>query len=170
MTATPELGRIAVRHDLRPGDLGSVAALHGCEYAAEWGLDASFEAHVARGLAEFGERLVADPEAGRLWLAEDGGEIVGSIAVTRTDEARAHLRWFVLRRAHRGKGLGHLLLDGALAYARERGFGTVELETFSELRAAAHLYLEAGFELRDSQPMLRWGREIELRHYSLALD
>jgi hypothetical protein len=45
----------------------------------------------------------------------------------------------------------------------------MELVTFSELLAAAHLYGQAGFELRHSEPMGRWGREIELRRYELTL-
>ena len=41
--------------------------------------------------------------------------------------------------------------------------------TFSELRAAAHLYDEAGFELLSATPQPLWGRELELRHYELTL-
>jgi hypothetical protein len=40
---------VAVRWHLEPGDLGTVIRLHGRE-AAEHGLDASFEAEVARGV------------------------------------------------------------------------------------------------------------------------
>jgi GNAT superfamily N-acetyltransferase len=163
------LDRPAIRHDLRPGDLGLVVALHGREYAEGWGLDATFETHVARQVAEYGEELAIDPEAGRLWIADQGDTMIGSIAVTRDSPTDCHLRWFCLARHARGQGLGRRMLDGALAYARERGFTTMALETFSELHAAAHLYREAGFVMLDEQPIPRWGRTIELRHYELKL-
>ena len=49
-------GQATVRHDLRPGDLGRVAELHGTLYATEYGLTTIFEAYVAESLAEFGKR------------------------------------------------------------------------------------------------------------------
>jgi GNAT superfamily N-acetyltransferase len=169
MTISSPVDRITIRHDLRPGDIGGVAAMHGVEYGEQYGLDHTFEAHVAHQLADFGHALAADPNAGRLWVAEEDGKLVGSIAVTHETGTHARLRWFVIRRPARGQGLGHRLLDGALAYARERGFIVIDLETFSELRAAAHLYTDAGFAQLDATPMVRWGREIELRHYELTL-
>jgi GNAT superfamily N-acetyltransferase len=170
MTLHPTLSEIAIRYDLRPGDIGTVAALHGMEYATEYRLSPVFEADAARGLADLAEAISADPAAGRMWLVEeDGGVLIGSIAVSRESAPLARLRYFLLSRAARGRGLGHRLLGVALDYARERGFETMELVTFSELLAAAHLYGQAGFELRHSEPMGRWGREIELRRYELTL-
>ncbi|MCC7291800.1 MAG: GNAT family N-acetyltransferase [Phycisphaerales bacterium] len=69
---------ITVRHDLRPGDLGSVVRLHGTLYASEYGFDPSFEAYVAGPMAEFVKR--ASPRD-RLWVAERGEEPVGCIAI-----------------------------------------------------------------------------------------
>jgi GNAT superfamily N-acetyltransferase len=170
MTIASSPLKTTIRHDVRPGDLGEVTAMQGIEYAEQYGMDLTFEADVARGMAVFGRALADDPESGRMWIAEDGGQMVGSIAVTRETDSLARLRWFLVRRTARGQGLGRRLLDEAMAYTRERGFERVELETFSELRTAAQMYLDAGFELLDAQPMARWGREIELRHYELRLD
>jgi len=163
------LEKPAIRHDLRPGDMGLVIALHGREYAEGWGLDRTFETHVSRQMAEYGERFAVDPDEGRLWIAEQGDTMIGSIAVTRDSPTHCHLRWFCLARHARGQGLGRRMLDGALAYAREHGYTTMTLETFSDLHAAAHLYREAGFVMLDEQPVPRWGRVIELRHYELKL-
>src|SRR6266571_3486111 len=44
---------IKIRNDLRPGDLGYVAHLHGLLYGAEYGYGISFEMYVAEGLYEF---------------------------------------------------------------------------------------------------------------------
>jgi hypothetical protein len=59
---------IAIRSQLEPGDLGTVVRLHGRE-GAEHGLDASFEAEVARGVADLAISWTRSPDAGRIWLA-----------------------------------------------------------------------------------------------------
>jgi GNAT superfamily N-acetyltransferase len=157
-----------LRAELSPGDIGAIAALHGVEYADGYGLDNRFEAFVARSVAEIALVLARDPEAGRVWLADDEAGLAGCIAVTRERAGLGRLRWFLVARRARGTGLGRQLLSEALAYARER-FHSIELATFSDLTAAAHLYRSAGFELRDSAPQHDWGREIELQHYELRL-
>jgi GNAT superfamily N-acetyltransferase len=163
VSAPPEL-----RTRIEPGDVGAIAGLHGREYSDEYGLDPRFEAYVAQGVAGFMFELAADPEAGRVWLAEDAGGLAGCIAITRRSESHARVRWFLVARRARGGGLGRRLLDEALAYARAR-FALLDLETFSELTTTGHLYRAAGFELRESTPQAEWGREIELQRYELRL-
>ena len=169
MTYGSSKGKLAgMRDRLRPGDIGAIVSLHGHEYGDGYRLNESFEAHVARGLGDFALALADNPEAGRAWLTEDDQGLTGCIAITRETDSHGRLRWFLVARRARGLGLGHRLLDAALAYARER-FATVELETFGELTAAAHLYRLVGFELQDSRPFDEWGREIELQHYLLRV-
>jgi GNAT superfamily N-acetyltransferase len=157
------------RTDIRPGDLGAVVAFQGREYGEQYGLDYRFEAGVARSVAEFGLAYGADPEAGRMWLAEDEHGLTGCIAMTREGGRHGRVRWFLVARRARGQGLGRRLFDEAMAYARER-FDTLELETFSELTTAAAMYRAVGFELRDQRPQSDWGREIQLQHYELRFD
>ena len=49
--------------------------------------------------------------------------------------------------AHRGKGVGRLLLDHILSEARRRGYTRVSLETGSqtEFEPARQMYAKAGF-------------------------
>ena len=55
---------------------------------------------------------------------------------------------------HRGQGYGRLLLQWAMAYNRERGFKTIELNVDSGNESGAlRLYESAGM-----QPFLRWER------------
>jgi putative acetyltransferase len=56
------------------------------------------------------------------------------------------LRKMYLHRDYRGKGLGKLMLEHALAEARRLGFKTVTLETASVLKEAIRLYERYGFK------------------------
>ena len=76
---------------------------------------------------------------------------------------------FVVAPDARGHGLGRVLRDALLAHARAGGYARLELETFSALRAAAHLYRSVGFERRSAAASDRWGPEILVERYELAL-
>ena len=117
-----------IRHELRPGDLGMVIHLHGVLYAREYGLDTTFEPYVAKPLADF---ILSG--AGRLWIAEEEGRVVGSIAVVDAEDGVGQLRWFLLTPEARGTGLGRRMLETALTYCRDRG---MHQRLPMELRAA----------------------------------
>ena len=58
-----------------PGDLGWVVQAHGALYAAEYGWDETFEALVARIVADYAAEH--DPQRERAWLAEVEGRPAG---------------------------------------------------------------------------------------------
>jgi RimJ/RimL family protein N-acetyltransferase len=159
-----------VRAELRPGDLGAIVAHHGRVYAEEYGVDSTFEAYVAAAVARAGTRgFPSEREAIR--IVELDGEHAGSIGLTDEGGGDAAIRWVVLSPEVRGNGLGRSLLGELLAFAEEVGYRRVFLETFSELRAAAHLYLDAGFKLTSADTAPRWGREsITYQRYELELE
>jgi ribosomal protein S18 acetylase RimI-like enzyme len=99
-----------IRTDIRPGDIGLLIYLHGVLYAREYKLDHTFEGYVAAGLGEFAKSY--DERRDRLWLAEEGGRIVGSIAIVGQTDGAAQLRWFLVDPEARGVGLGRRLLQG----------------------------------------------------------
>jgi ribosomal protein S18 acetylase RimI-like enzyme len=125
------------------------------------------EAHVASGLAEWVR--TRDELPGAVWVADGDGRIAGCIGVTGLSPTRARLRWFVVDPAQRGRGLGRTLLDEVLRFVRASGYRRVELETFSELTGAAHLYRRAGFERVGTQRRAFCGREVEMEWYALDL-
>jgi GNAT superfamily N-acetyltransferase len=143
-----------IRHELRPGDLGMIIHLHGILYAREYGLDTTFEPYVAKPLADF-----AMSGAGRLWIAEEGGRVIGSIAVVDAEEGMGQLRWFLLTPEARGTGLGRRMLETALAYCRDRGMSRVFLWSFAQLDDALRLYERAGFRITERNNSRLWGAE-----------
>ena len=159
---------VTVRHDLRPGDMGRVIALHGVLYAEEYGFDHGFEAYVAETIVEFGR--LARPELDRLWVAELDGRLVGSIAIIGREDGAAQLRWFLVDPEARGRGLGRRLIDESLAFCRAAGYRSVYLWTVSGLDAAARLYREAGFRKTETKaPAMLWGVSLAEERYDLDL-
>lgn len=158
---------ITTRHELSPGDIGRVSAFHGIVYADEMAWDLTFEAYVARGLAEIALRF--DSERDRIWLAERAGELVGCIGIVSSADGSAQLRWFLVHPDCRGKGLGHTLLHTALDFCRSSGRRRVFLWTVRELAAAARLYREVGFRLTKSQVREQWGTIVTEERYDLDL-
>jgi ribosomal protein S18 acetylase RimI-like enzyme len=158
-----------IRRELRPGDLSAIVAHHGRVYGEEYGVDSTFEGHVASSVARAALRGFPSPREA-ICLVELEGEHAGSLALTDEDDGEAAIRWFVLSPEVRGRGLGRRLLGEMLARASEIGYTRVWLETFSELEAAAHLYRDHGFEVVSADEAPRWGRErITYQRYELEL-
>jgi N-acetylglutamate synthase-like GNAT family acetyltransferase len=163
------MDEISIRRELRPGDLGAIIEHHGRTYAREYGVDSSFEAHVAAAVARAALRgFPRENEA--IWIVERDGRHAGSLAMTDEGDGVACIRFFVLDSDLRGKGLGRRLLDELLDAARGAGFERAALETFSDLSAAAHLYVERGFRVVNAETGPRWGRaEITYQRYEANL-
>ncbi|MGW0663574.1 N-acetyltransferase family protein [Streptodolium elevatio] len=163
----------SIRDGTRPGDLGAVAALHGVIYAHEYGMDTTMEAYVASGLADLWLAWDRDGtyDAGRLWVAELDGEVVGATGLTRGDEAPGwcQLRWVVLDPRARGRGLGRALFEAAMDEARARRAIGVYLWTVAGLEAAHQLYKSAGFRLTHSEPAHKWGVDAIEQRMELTL-
>jgi N-acetylglutamate synthase-like GNAT family acetyltransferase len=157
-----------IRHELRPGDIGYLIYLHGVLYSKEYGYDQTFETYVAHGLIEFVKSF--NPYRDRIWLAESGGNIVGSIAIVRTSKVETQLRWYLVHPDYRGIGLGNILLQEALKFCRERKYNSVFLWTTSELNSASHLYLQAGFKKTEVKSHNVWGKFISEERYDLHLN
>ncbi|PSK65071.1 hypothetical protein B0E53_02972 [Micromonospora sp. MH33] len=141
----------------RPGDLGWVVLAHGETYAAEFGWDTSFEALVARIVADYAGH---DPEREAAWIAELDGERVGCVFCVAADEQTAQLRILLVDPAARGRRLGGRLVDECLAFARQAGYARIRLWTNHPLVAARGIYLSRGFRLVEEEPHHSFGADL----------
>ncbi len=141
--AGPDPGRVLLREPV-PGDLGWVVQQHGALYAREYGWDWRFEALVAGIVADFVRQF--QPGVERCWIAELGGQPVGSAFVVRKSASTAQLRLLLLRPEARGLGLGGRLTDECLAFARQAGYRDMVLWTNRSLLAARAIYARRGFQ------------------------
>lgn len=126
---------------LKPGEAGYIAYRHCVLYEKEYGLGGTFEWYVLDSLTKY----VDEQPEGEVWVAEYSSQIVGSIAIVRTGESTAQLRWFLIEPEYRGTGLGRQLMRIAMDYCKQKKFSLVYLWTFQDLEAARHLYKSFGF-------------------------
>ena len=155
---------VTVRAELRPGDLGAITRMHGSVYSAEHGMGPRFEAGVAETL---GRAVNAGwPAAGGVRIVELRGGHAGSVGWTDEGD-HAKVRWVLLDARLRGRGLGRRLLEELLGEIAAAGHELIELDTFSDLRAAGHLYRSLGFVAVSSRPFSDWGPTIEMQRYEL---
>jgi putative acetyltransferase len=91
------------------------------------------------------------PPAGRLLLAEDGGEVAGCVALRSLDSDTAEMKRLYVAAKFRGKGLGRALAERVIQEARSIGYGRMRLDTVEPvMKNAVSLYRELSF--REIQP------------------
>jgi GNAT superfamily N-acetyltransferase len=151
----------------RAGDLGWVVMAHGEMYASEYGWDTSFEALVARIVADYAGDHDDTREAA--WVAELHGRKVGSVFCIAADDQTAQLRLLLVDPAARGHGIGARLVDECLGFAREAGYKRMKLWTNHPLAAARRIYLSRGFRLAEEEPHHSYGADLVGQVYELDL-
>ena len=150
-----------------PGDLGWVVMAHGEVYAEEFGWDASFEALVARIVADYAADR--DPAREAAWIAEADGERAGCVFCVDAGDGIAQLRILLVHPRGRGRGLGGRLVDTCLEFARDAGYERMRLWTNHPLVAARHIYLQRGFRLVGEDRHQSFGADLIGQHYELDL-
>ena len=106
----------------------------------------------------------------RCWIAEMGGERVGSIALTRSGEAGvAKLRLLLVEEKARGMGLGAHLVDTCHAFARNAGYTRMRLWTTNHQDDARHIYRDKGYVLVAEDPAHAFGKAIVNETWELDL-
>jgi DNA-binding MarR family transcriptional regulator/GNAT superfamily N-acetyltransferase len=155
---------------LRPpaaGDMGWTVQRHGAIYAAEYGWDATFEALVARIVADYIEG--PDPDRRAAWIAEVDGAPAGCVFCAPENDTVAKLRLLLVEPAARGLGIGSRLVEEVLRFARRAGYKEITLWTNDVLVSARRIYEAAGFALDSEEAHHSFGHDLTAQTWSRTL-
>ncbi len=103
-------------------------------------------------------QLFAEPLFGEIWMLEDEGKAIGYLVITTGFSLEYNGRdgWvdeLFLEGNHRGKGLGKILLEHAIARAKALGLNFLHLQVERHNRAGRGLYEKLGFEVNGRDMM-----------------
>jgi DNA-binding MarR family transcriptional regulator/GNAT superfamily N-acetyltransferase len=151
----------------RTGELGWLIHRQGILYTEQYGWNGEFEALIARIYNEYA--TAPDTPARNLWVAEQGGAILGSIFVMPSEglAGSAQLRMLYVEPAARGQGIGRLLVQQCVAFARDAGYERMRLWTHSIQGAARKLYAEAGFAIVEEWDHRSFGKDLHAEIWEL---
>lgn len=111
-----------------------------------------FGAHVGgamQDLARIAARYAA-PRGG-FWVAEQGGVVVGTVAVRPKEGSTCELKRLYVRGDLRGSGLGQRLYEHAERFAKSAGYETIWLDSSRRFDRAHRLYRKNGYVLLESR-------------------
>jgi DNA-binding MarR family transcriptional regulator/GNAT superfamily N-acetyltransferase len=152
----------------RPGDMDWITRRHGELYTAEQGWDSSFGTLVGEICADFERHF--DPAREHCWIAEMGGQPVGSIALARSGEdGVGKLRLLLVEEQARGYGLGSRLVDECHAFARGAGYRKMRLWTTDQQKEARQIYRSKGYVLVAEEPVHAFGQDMVNETWELDL-
>ena len=150
-----------------PGDMGWVVQRNGAVYAEEFGWDSSYEALVARIVADYVDHR--DPGAEAAWIAEVDGTPAGCVFCVRENATTARLRLLLTEPWARGLGIGNRLVDEVLRFAQRAGYSDITLWTNDVLADARRIYQRAGFTLDNEHRHHSFGHDLVGQNWSRRL-
>lgn len=111
---------------------------------------------------------------GNFWVALADAKVVGTVSLLDIGNRQVALRKMFVAASHRGKehGTARRLLDGAVAWAKERGVAQIYLGTTAKFLAAHRFYEKNGFRLVEQAglPPAFPVMAVDTRFYALDCD
>jgi GNAT superfamily N-acetyltransferase len=148
----------------KPGDLGWVVHRQAILYAQEYGWDSSYETLIADIVGKF-----KSGPGEQCWIAELDGAPAGAVFIVRENDAVARLRLLHVEPFARGNGLGRVLVDACVGFARGAGYKTLRLWTNDVLVSARRIYQAAGFTLVKEEKHHSFGKDLVGQTWELVL-
>jgi peptidyl-dipeptidase Dcp len=162
-----KLDNIAVRTELKPGDLSFIIYKQTMLYYEEYNFGVDFESYAFAGMHEFCNNY--NPEKDRIWICEHEGIIVGSLLLMHRENNSSQLRYFYTDSEYRGMGLGKKLMQLCMEFIRKKSYQSCYLWTTNELDSAISLYTRNGFKLAEEKESTAFGKKLHEQRYDLII-
>ena len=88
---------------------------------------------------------------GPVWVVAEGSQLVGTVSAVPKVEG-LYIRSMTVLPSHRGRGIGHILLQAVEHLANKQGFRHMFLSTTPFLTGAIRLYEQFGFQRSNDGP------------------
>jgi len=149
-----------ILRSLRIGDIGWMTHRQGVLYNQQYGWNGEFEALIAGIYSQYFAAPENPPR--NLWVAERDDKIVGSIFVMPSEgiAGSAQLRMLYVEPAARGLGIGKMLVDQCVGFARDAGYERMRLWTHTIQESARRLYAGTGFQVVETEPHHSFGKDL----------
>jgi GNAT superfamily N-acetyltransferase len=112
------------------------------EYAGSVGIDLCFPGFAGE-LATLPGHY--EPPRGRLLLAHWNGDPAACVALRPLENGICEMKRLYVRPAHRGLGLGRILVERIISEAGQAGYSSMRLDSLPSMKAALQLYRRLGF-------------------------
>lgn len=110
------------------------------------------------------EKILANPakevlaKDGEIFFAQHEEETIGTAAVKRVSSDTFELMKMAVSEPYQSKGVGKLLVQRAIDYAKQQKANYLELDTSRKLEKAMRLYEGFGFKLVEDEPSADYSR------------
>lgn len=89
------------------------------------------------------------PPRGEIFIARQNGHVAGVVAlrpVELLEPGRSEMKRLYVREAFRGQGLGRILANIVVSFAKDAEYQVMVLDTLPHLKAAIKMYASMGFD------------------------
>ncbi|EEF62772.1 GCN5-related N-acetyltransferase [Pedosphaera parvula Ellin514] len=104
------------------------------------------------------KQIIGQPELGCILVLREMDEILGMVnllfTISTAEGGRVILlEDLIVRREHRGRGLGTMLMEACIAFAKENGISRITLLTDGDNAEAIRFYHKHGFQASPMRPL-----------------
>ena len=124
-------------------------------YKDEYGFYSNYVDSMIEEMHEFEE--VRDRNYEKFWVAERDGELVGMVALRKTDDpGTGRISFLAVPKVMRRRGIGKHLADVALGSAKNWNYDRIVLNMPSTLRPAIAFFIKRRFNLVKTEEVSGW--------------
>jgi GNAT superfamily N-acetyltransferase/DNA-binding MarR family transcriptional regulator len=151
----------------QPGDLALIASRQTILYNRDYGWGRGMEVLESEVTTDF----LRDFKPGReqCWVADRHGRMLGAVMVVDAGGGVAQLRLLHVEPDARGMGIGGLLVDTCVAFARAAGYTRMLLWTHTVLEGARRIYERAGFTITSVESHDHFGEPVQGETWEMPL-